>query len=283
MAHDAQLDWEARAGKAAAGAALVYGVLSVVGTVYPSSALPSNPDDARGPDGPLDSDSNVFVTTAAIQSAWPSYRRARAPLSLPGGEVQARGAPRLARVFAIAGPIILAIAGVLVALDRIDSAEEFLASGPQTKDRAEDLLRESAPLTLGFGLGGALALATAYVAINLNAMRAGILSRFMGILGVIVGALLSSGSCCPWVVPACSSCSGWWPWHSSSSTSGPAVAARRGRRERRFRGLRPPTSARRRPPRRRRSLPPRIRGRRSRRPGAGPLAQAQAQEAPLAP
>jgi hypothetical protein len=46
----------------------------------------------------------------------------------------------------------------------------------------------SAVGTAGF-LGGALALAFSYVVIALNAMRAGLLSRFMGVLGIIVGAL----------------------------------------------------------------------------------------------
>jgi len=45
---------------------------------------------------------------------------------------------------------------------------------------------------LGAGalFGGTIALAFAYVIISLNAMRAGLLSRFMGILGIIVGALI---------------------------------------------------------------------------------------------
>jgi hypothetical protein len=45
---------------------------------------------------------------------------------------------------------------------------------------------------LGAGalFGGTIALAFAYVIIALNAMRAGLLSRFMGILGIIVGALI---------------------------------------------------------------------------------------------
>jgi hypothetical protein len=37
---------------------------------------------------------------------------------------------------------------------------------------------------------GSIALAFAYVIISLNAMRAGLLSRFMGVLGIIVGALI---------------------------------------------------------------------------------------------
>jgi hypothetical protein len=46
------------------------------------------------------------------------------------------------------------------------------------------------PLTAAAGFGGTLSFAFAYVIIALNAMRAGLLSRFMGILGIIVGALM---------------------------------------------------------------------------------------------
>ena len=40
------------------------------------------------------------------------------------------------------------------------------------------------------GFAGTLALAFSYVIIALNAMRAGLLSRFMGVLGIGVGALI---------------------------------------------------------------------------------------------
>ena len=89
------------------------------------------------------------------------------------------------------------MAGVLVALDQIDSAREFVASEERSEERATDLLQEQADLTLGLGSGGALALALALVFICVFAMRAGILSRFMGILGIVVGSLYVLGSILP--------------------------------------------------------------------------------------
>ena len=76
--------------------------------------------------------------------------------------------------------------------------------------------------------GGTIALvAFAYVIIALNAMRAGLLSRFMGVLGIIVGALI--------VLPCrrasrSSRCSGSARWEACSWEHGPAAAAPRGRR-----------------------------------------------------
>jgi hypothetical protein len=46
------------------------------------------------------------------------------------------------------------------------------------------------PVTAAAGFGGTLSFAFAYVIIALNAMRAGLLTRFMGVLGIIVGAMM---------------------------------------------------------------------------------------------
>jgi hypothetical protein len=46
------------------------------------------------------------------------------------------------------------------------------------------------PITAAAGFGGTLAFAFTYVILALNAMRAGLLTRFMGVLGIIVGALM---------------------------------------------------------------------------------------------
>src|SRR5204863_6718194 len=62
---------------------------------------------------------------------------------------------------------------------------EKLASQP-----ARDKLKSGSVTTVAYvGLIANLLLGTAFVLIGMHAMRAGLLSRFMGILGVIVGAL----------------------------------------------------------------------------------------------
>ena len=59
-----------------------------------------------------------------------------------------------------------------------------------SSERAQELLRDGTLVAAqGVGFAGRLALAFALVLISLNAMRAGLLSRFMGILGIIIGAL----------------------------------------------------------------------------------------------
>ncbi len=57
----------------------------------------------------------------------------------------------------------------------------------QAEDYIED---ELSPALQGIGLGGSIALAFGVIMVSLNAMRAGLLSRFMGILGIFVGVVL---------------------------------------------------------------------------------------------
>ena len=83
----------------------------------------------------------------------------------------------------------MGVSSVARAVGRVGDVNTFL-DGPRTVEAAQDI-----------GLGGVslvaevlllpatLALAAGLLLVTLNAMRAGLLTRFMGILGAIVGAL----------------------------------------------------------------------------------------------
>jgi hypothetical protein len=83
----------------------------------------------------------------------------------------------------------MAVVTIVGAIGAIADAREFL-DGPRTVDAAgggPGTLNVLAQVLL---LPGSLALVAAYFLVSLNAMRAGLLTRFLGILGVIVGALV---------------------------------------------------------------------------------------------
>jgi len=97
----------------------------------------------------------------------------------------------------IAGGALGAVATVMFTLGTSSEISNFL-SGPHTVDRADDIGNSSLlvaaqligiPGTQAIGLAS-LALGLAWVVICLNAMRVGLLTRFMGVLGVICGALI---------------------------------------------------------------------------------------------
>jgi hypothetical protein len=106
------------------------------------------------------------------------------------------GFPRAAPVAAIAGPVVLAVVIVITQIDRVDTAQDFVNAGPiegvaddPLEERADDAVDDQSGTLSWFSLAGALITAIAFVMISLNAMRAGLLSRFMGYIGVIIGAL----------------------------------------------------------------------------------------------
>lgn len=98
--------------------------------------------------------------------------------------------PSVALVLVVAGPIVYAVLAIVIQAVRLDVASDFVNSSDQSEEHANDLLTGGASQTVGLiGLVPSLALGFGFILISLHAMRAGLLSRFMGILGIIVGAL----------------------------------------------------------------------------------------------
>jgi hypothetical protein len=194
-----QIGWEKRTGRLAAAAAFLSIGLSVASSIYVSSALDTDP--AAGSARELliarDAQPGVFTTGSVISGL--------SQLLLIGVLIYLYRATKFRRpeistaafVLAIVGPVLLAIAGLLIQLDLIDTAHEFVQSGARTEARADDLVADRSALAQSVGLSGALALAFSTILISQNAMRAGLLSRFIGILGIVVGAIYVIGALFP--------------------------------------------------------------------------------------
>jgi hypothetical protein len=185
-----QLDWEARWATPAAAAAFLGALLLVAGTIVRQAvALKGSPDDEREFLIAIDDNAGEFLASSALQAL--SFLALVGVFLYLGRAVLARK-PELPRILiwlGVVGPLLLALAGVLSDVNRLDIADEFLASGPETVKRAEDLLEDRSVLATSLGSAGTLALAVAFVLFSVNAMRVGLLTRFMGIVGAIVGVL----------------------------------------------------------------------------------------------
>jgi hypothetical protein len=97
--------------------------------------------------------------------------------------------PPITRVLIFLGPILFAICSIWFQFRQAHASDQFIAGTVKTKKHAEDLLRNSTTAVAGLSLGASIATGLATILVSMNAMRAGLLSRFMGILGVILGAL----------------------------------------------------------------------------------------------
>jgi hypothetical protein len=87
------------------------------------------------------------------------------------------------------GPVLFAAALALGTADQLHVASEFV-KGAHTEVRANHLTKTLAVAPRIVGQAGAFAIAISLVMVSLNAIRVGLLTRFLGIIGVVIGALL---------------------------------------------------------------------------------------------
>jgi hypothetical protein len=208
-----KLEWEARLGRPAALAAFAAGLLLLAGTVILQSMLEDRGRTEALPDFLLSvaESPGSLIAQSAVQALavlcliLVFYYLFRAT---------SHRIPQMPRWFVyliVIGPAMYAISQVLGAIERVDVAEMFadrdytlddpdparLAEqcpairGDLGDDCATELLQQNPNgLAIGLSLAGSVSVAFMYVMLPLRARRAGLLSPFMAILGVIAGVLL---------------------------------------------------------------------------------------------
>jgi hypothetical protein len=154
--------------------------------------------------------------------------------------------PNVARVMAIAGPVGLAAAQVLLQAVLTRRAHDFATAADHSSQAARDVFHSGA-LTAGqvVGQAGVIAMGFAFVLVCLNAMRAGLLTRFMGVLGVIAGVLFVIPRIAPlpvvqtfWLLALAVLIAGRWPngvppaWQAGVAIPWPSQQDLRAARER---------------------------------------------------
>jgi hypothetical protein len=202
-----QLAWEARFGRGAAAFAFVSGLLLLAGTFV----LQSMVEDRGGerirslPDFLLSIDKSpgtmVFSQVLVAASAL-----CLIPVFIYIFRAVVHRIPQVPGWFVyliLIGPLFYAISLVIGALDRVDVAELFAErssdvgkycpaiAGKAGEECAKDLIADDvSPLGIGLSLAGSVGTAFLFVMLPLRARRAGLMSQFMAILGVIAGALM---------------------------------------------------------------------------------------------
>jgi hypothetical protein len=275
------LEWEARQGPRA-GIASALGALLVIGSGIATAAVFSDAPTSgfadslarAGREGGVGSLQSLrvpyyeFYNDRAFAVLMTSVARGLGFIAIGlmlaylGTAVRARsGAFRSFWVYlALAGGVGGALATVLFTVGTSLEISSFL-DGARTVDRADDIGDSSLlvtaqligiPGTQAIGLSS-LALGLAWVVICLNGMRIGLLTRFMGVLGVICGALIVLPILSPlpivqtfWLGAMALLLAGRWPnglppaWTTGEAVPWPSSAAvreaRRSKMEQRRRG-----------------------------------------------
>jgi hypothetical protein len=206
-----QLAWEARQRPRAAIAAVTAAVLAVAALVATTTAFSNAPHayfvralEAAVRPGPIG-------TAPSQRTAFFEYYSGHHPALIAGAAAQAIGYialawvltflaaavrarrdefPRFALYMGLGGAVLQAVSIVLGTIGTISAVDDFLA-GPRTVEAARTITGGSLVVTSQvIQLVASLTLAAGFVLISLNAMRTGLLSRFMGVLGIIAGVLV---------------------------------------------------------------------------------------------
>jgi hypothetical protein len=98
--------------------------------------------------------------------------------------------PRIALYLGLVGGVLSGLSWLLSTVGSVVAVSDFV-SGPRTVDEAQRIGEGTLIVTAQIlGLPGSLCLGLGFVLVSMNAMRAGLLTRFMGVLGIICGVLV---------------------------------------------------------------------------------------------
>jgi len=205
-----QLAWEARWRPRAGFAAVTAGVLTLAGFLWTAVAFRDLPRSsyvesllhALRP-GPIGNQPSLrtpefqFYNDHAFQFVGGSVVRGLAYLAFAyaitflavATRARRPELPRPIVYVALVGAVLFAVAGMLGAIGWVVAVGNYL-DGRETVDAATDVVNNSLVLTASLLAQLAqLAIAAGMLLVSLNAMRTGLLTRFLGILGMIAGAL----------------------------------------------------------------------------------------------
>jgi hypothetical protein len=191
MSPDDQLQYESRVHNRQAAVAVIAGVLLIVAAVIQLGGPHTSVDEltqdllTANKRFPLDLIAAIVNAIASVGIAWTLvylYRasKARNPDVRP-----------FIRYLAIVGGGLSALAGVVYAVIVAIKVHEFATTGAQTYDEATHLTSGAGLLALQLaGQLAALIVAVSFVLVCMQAIRVGLLTKFLGYLGMFAGALV---------------------------------------------------------------------------------------------
>jgi hypothetical protein len=205
-----QLAWEARWRPRAGMAAVIAGLFTLAGFFWTIIAFRDLPHSSflrslaqalqpgaigsrpslRTPEFEFyDRMSFTFIGSSVVRGlAWVAFAYA---LTFLAAAARARRPelPRAVVYVALVAAVLLAVGSVLGGVAWVTAVNDYL-DGPRTVDAASDVESNSLLVTAGLiSQVAQLGIAAGLLLVSLNAMRTGLLPRFLGILGMVCGAL----------------------------------------------------------------------------------------------
>lgn len=184
-----QLGWEARAGRIAAGAALFSALAQLGAGIWASSLVVERTQAGRLV--AVSAQPGEFLGIAVLRGLGLAVLALVFGYLFMAARARLPNLPRGLGAVVVAGP--LAFGAVSIASQVIveaDVAREFIRSGPRTDERAQQLLSEGSAVVNSLGLAATFVFVLSVIVVSLLGRRAGLLSRFMSLFGVVSAVIL---------------------------------------------------------------------------------------------
>jgi len=251
MNPEQQLDWEARRRPVASAATFAAGVLTLGGGIIAAIAYSDFPKDSSSRVIFYHEHAGSLLAVAIVLAIGALLIAVTLDFLFKAVKARRPALPTVTRFGALFGPIAVAVGQVVQQVVITTKSADYVKT-QQTYEGAKNVL-ESDPILAAAILrqAGVIALGFAFVLICLNAMRVGLLTKFMGVLGIIVGVLfvIPIGSPLPivqafWLGAVAYLISGRWPsgvplaWETGLAQPWPSQQELREARERE-RGVEP--------------------------------------------
>ena len=192
-----QLSQERRRGVFAAVAAIVSGLAFVSGAIWYQAVNADAPDGDDEDAAVLryfDSNGSEYLAASILQAFGIALLVVVAVHLYRAAKDRNPDQPALVLVVGVLGPVAFAVSTLIRAVTYTILADDFAGRAVQSEAVADDLLGSPAlDIANGLGLTGVLALGFWLVKGSLDAMRIGLLTRFMGIMGIALGPALVLG------------------------------------------------------------------------------------------
>lgn len=189
MTRAEQLEWEGRWARPAALCAFVAALLMLGRFVYLVVSVEATTGTPVETVRTIAANSTDLFVGSLIQAAGTLLLAPFLVFLHVSAKGRRRDLPRIGFVLSVLGPILAAAAPVLLQLDAGAAASDLVSEGAISTAEAEAALRDVGPVTAGLSIGGTFGLAFAFVVVALDAMRTGLISRFLGYIGIAIGVL----------------------------------------------------------------------------------------------
>ncbi len=190
MQHAEQHRFESRFGRIAAAASIAAALLLIAGNILLNATLRGAGEGTRGVLPAFEREAGRVIGAGVLQAVGTLLLAGVLLYLYRATRYRVPSVPTVTKVLALAGPVLVAVTELGLQLALIDAGREFVSSGARTEGRAEDLIRDGSAAPVQYAAYAARSvLGIAFVLVSLNALRAGLLTRFMGYIGIIIGAL----------------------------------------------------------------------------------------------